>query len=330
MRCSKALVWVFCIVFSFAFGNTELIATPTDGAVIGAVKIVDNGPGSARFNFVLVGEGYRITEQNLFSQHAQAFVDFLFQTPPFSTNRRAFNIWRVNVVSDDSGADDPTVCGGTGAGVDTYFDASFCGDGRIRRLLILDNATVFNVLNAQVPEWDQALFIVNSNIFGGSGGAVGVTSVSGNWQRVAIHEFGHSSFGLADEYEYWAGCGVDTERDRHPLIEPAQPNVTIETNRALVKWNDLILSTTPVPTTENFDCMQCDPQHDPYGGQTVTGLYEGAHYYHCDSFRPAFNCMMRNFAPFCPVCTHRILQVLEPYQPNKNTLPWLTLLLLKD
>jgi hypothetical protein len=320
MKLKKVLIGVLWFSLMIALGSTSAIATPADGTVVGTTKIVDNGPASDRFNLVLIAEGYQDTEQGQFAADAQAFINFLFATPPFSTNCSAFNVWRIDVESDDSGADDPTACsGGTGAEVDTYFDASFC-NGDIRRLLVANSTTAIDVLDDEVPEWDQGLIIVNSNIYGGSGGSVAVTSVSGSWQNIAIHEFGHAAFGLADEYEYWAGCGADTDRDNHPAVEPAEPNVTIETDRDLVKWSDLILDTTPVPTTENADCTQCDSQANPYPGQTVVGLYEGAHYYHCDSFRPAFNCMMRNFAPFCPVCTGVILEVLEPFQPP-NTAP---------
>ena len=97
-----------------------------------------------------------------------------------------------------------------------------------------------------------------------------------------------------------------------------QSNVTVETNPALIKWADLIAGTTVVPTTENASCDVCDTQADPFPGSQVTGLYEGAHYYHCDGFRPVFSCMMRNFAPYCPVCTRRILQVLDPFQPANS------------
>nr|WP_281260840.1 M64 family metallopeptidase [Actinoplanes atraurantiacus] len=52
---------------------------------------------------------------------------------------------------------------------------------------------------------------------------------------MALHELGHSAFGLADESEYFVGCGVDTDRDRHPAVEPGEPNVTVNTNRATLK-----------------------------------------------------------------------------------------------
>jgi hypothetical protein len=299
----------------------SLAATPAfagvgDGMVVSVTKIVDNGPASDRFNLVLLSDGYQASELASFATDAQDFADFLFATPPFSTNCSAINVWRIDVSSTHSGADDPVACGGSGAAVDTYFDSTFCADGVIQRLLGASGATAISVLNANVPEWDQALVVVNSTIYGGSGGSVGVTSISGTWENIAVHEFGHSAFGLADEYEYWAGCS-EAGHDNHPAGEPVQPNVTLETDPTLIKWKDLILGTTPIPTTENADCSMCDPQPNPFPGQVV-GLYEGAHYYHCDAYRPVFSCMMRNFAPFCQVCTKRILDTLAPFQPANS------------
>ena len=299
---------------------TAAVAGPGDGTVVGLTKIWDKGPAASRFNLVLIAEGYTAAQQAQFQADAEDFVEFLFQTPPFSTHCSAINVYRLDVESDESGADDPVACGGTGATVDTYFDASFCGDGVIRRLLVSNGATAIAELNSALPEWDQALVIVNSNTYGGSGGSVGTTSVSGTWENIAVHEFGHSAFGLADEYEYWAGCGVDTMNDNHPAAEPVEPNVTIETNPLMIKWASLIAGTTPIPTTANADCTMCDPQANPYPGMQIVGLYEGAHYYHCDAYRPVFSCMMRNFAPYCPVCTQRILSTLAPFEPP-NTPP---------
>lgn len=292
----------------------------SDGSVVGITKILDKGPAASRFNIVLLADGYTAAQQADFADDAQDFVDFLLETPPFSNSCSALNVYRVDVISDESGADDPAACGGSGAAVDTYFDGTFCADGVIQRLTGVNGATAAAVLAAQLPEWDQGLVIINSPIYGGSGGNPGATTVgSSTWESIAIHEFGHSAFGLADEYEYWQGCPDETpSRDNHPAGEPVQPNVTLETNPALIKWAGLIAGTTAVPTTTNADCNVCDTQADPFPGMQVTGLYEGAHYYHCDAHRPVFSCMMRNFDLFCPVCTQRIQQVLGPFQPANS------------
>jgi hypothetical protein len=163
-----------------------------------------------------------------------------------------------------------------------------------------------------VPEWHQILVIVNSQIAGGAGGGIAISSTGGSWENIAIHEFGHSGFGLADEYEYYQGCGQETDRDNYVGAEPAEPNVTINTNRATLKWGDLVLAATPLATTSNPDCSQCDPQPNPQPAGTV-GAYEGARYFHCDAYRPEYDCMMRNLTGFCAVCRRRIRQTLRPY-----------------
>ena len=127
---------------------------------------------------------------------------------------------------------------------------------------------------------------------------------------------GHTAFGLADEYEYFAGCGVDTDRNRHPATEPAEPNVTINSNRSTIKWHDLIAASTAVPTTSNADCTKCDPQGNPVSATTV-GAFEGAHYYHCGAYRPQFTCRMRALNnPYCAVCQRVIRQRLTPFLPQ--------------
>src|SRR5512143_2275363 len=98
-----ALCWGLAtvLVASRAWGGTS------DGMVIGATKIVDHGADSQRYNVVLIAEGYQQSELNKFAQDAQHFADVFLQTPPFDTNCSIFNIWRIDVTSTDSGADDP-------------------------------------------------------------------------------------------------------------------------------------------------------------------------------------------------------------------------------
>ncbi|WP_055645501.1 M64 family metallopeptidase [Streptomyces venezuelae] len=57
----------------------------------------------------------------------------------------------------------------------------------------------------------------------------------------------------------------------------------------------------------------CDPQANPVAAGTI-GAFEGAGYYHCGLYRPAFNCMMRNLTPFCAVCQGVIRRTLLPFE----------------
>jgi hypothetical protein len=289
--------------------------TAADGRVLGTTKVVDNGSTASRWNVVVLGDGYREAEMGKYAADTRRVVDVLLATSPYDELQAAINVHRVDVTSADSGADDPTSCGGSGAVRRTYFDATFCGAPGVQRLLVVDDLTALVVADDQVPEWDVILVMVNSPVYGGSGGTTAVFSLAAGAEEIALHELGHSAFGLADEYEYYLGCGSDADRNQHPPLEPDEPNVTVNTNRATLKWRQLVAPATPVPTTRNADCTQCDPQPDPQPTGTV-GLYEGAHYYHCRAYRPQFDCRMRALGyPYCAVCRRRIREVLTPYLP---------------
>jgi hypothetical protein len=289
--------------------------TTADGQVVGTTQIVASGPATERWNLVILSDGYQSGQLVQFATDAQAFVNTLFATAPFDRLRAAINVFRVDVASTDAGADDP--CANPPVTAATFFDAQFCASN-IPRLLVIDPTTVLTTAAAQVPQFHRAIVIVNSTTYGGSGGQVAVYSRAQNADEVALHELGHSEFHLADEYEYLAGCGVAEGHDVHPAGEPAEPNVTLDPNRATNKWRDLVATTTNMPTTTNANCAQCDPQASPVPVGTI-GTFEGAHYYHCGAYRPAFDCRMRALGqPFCDVCQRVIERRLAPFLPAHN------------
>lgn len=181
---------------------------------------------------------------------------------------------------------------------------------------------VYTLLAEHVPDYDLALVLVNDPTYGGTGGAFAVVSVHPTVPEIVMHEFGHAYAWLGDEYEYSQGCGLDADRDRYEGDEPPVPNLTIETNRALVKWAWLILGSTPLPTTTNANCAICDPQPDPMPAGTV-GLYEGGYYYHCGAYRPVYSCKMRRLGvDFCPVCREAIVRShYERVSPIDSMIP---------
>ena len=87
-----------------------------DGFVAGTVKIVDHGPNGARYNIVIVGDGYGAADAGKYHTDVQDFVDTLRGTAPFADLWCGINIHRVDVVSTDGGADDPASCGDLSAG----------------------------------------------------------------------------------------------------------------------------------------------------------------------------------------------------------------------
>lgn len=282
-----------------------------DGTIVGTTKVVDHGANTDKWNLVVLGDGFRAADQAAYTAAVDALANRLKATAPFDGVWDRINVHRVDVHSTEAGADDPATCadgsgpaGGTAVSAKTYFDSTFCGGNPpVRRLLVADQALAVTTANAQVPQWDALLMVVNTTTYGGSGGTLATYSLAANAIEIALHEMGHAAFGLADEYEYLSGCssgeaGHDTDTDP----EPSEPNVTKETDRTKVKWRAQINAGTAVPTTRNADCTKCDPQASPVAAGTV-GLFEGARYFHCGAFRPAYDCRMRTLGQeYCPVC----------------------------
>ena len=281
-----------------------------DGTVLSTTQISGGAPPNRAFNVVLLADGFQAGQQGAFNSACTAFASSLLGTAPFGDLAPVINIFRVNVSSTDAGADDPVSGGGTGATARTYFDSSFGGNG-IRRLLTCNTTTVLSVAAAQVPQFGLALLVVNSTIYGGSGGSVGTFSLASGASEIGIHESGHTAFGLADEYPYYAG-GAETGHDHHPASEPSEPNVTINTNRSTLKWGWAVAAATALPTMANPNCAAVDSRPSTAPAGTV-GTFEGAHYYHCGAYRPEYDCKMRNLSiPFCRICRQVITNRIGP------------------
>ncbi len=285
-----------------------------DGYVLNVTKVVDHGSDSDRWNLVILGDGYQASELATYHTDVQNFVDQIRITPPFDDLWAGINVHRVDVVSTDSGADDPTTCtGGTGATPATYFDSTFCSPWNgtnLDRLLTCDSTLAETEAKAKVPLTHQVVVVVNSSKYGGSGGKIATFSTHTRAGEIAIHEIGHSAFGLADEYE---GSGTA------PATEPDRPNVTLDPNRATNKWRDLVLATTPMPTACNGSCTSSScipPATAP--ATNLTGAWEGGFYTSCDVYRPAHRCYMRDYAPFCEVCSRVIRLTLNMYLPAES------------
>lgn len=288
------------------------------GTVVGATKIVDNGPDADNWNLVMVGDGYPAgSPQTWFADWVTEFIIQLQATSPFggSVTWARVNVYRVDVESDESGAIDPAVCAdGTlpFAGVVTnaasYFDAEYCSAG-IRRALVVDSASVMLEVGALVPDWEAIIVAVNHREPGGTAGAVGTSYVMGNTDGTAIHELGHL-FNLGDEYSYLEGCDSgEAGLDVYTGSAPSWANLTIDTNRTTIKWASYIDALTPLPTTVNPDATQCDAQESPVAAGEI-GAFEGGGHYHSGIYRPAQTCMMRHSeagGAFCKVCLGVIL-----------------------
>lgn len=114
-----------------------------DGTVLGATKIVDHGPDDEKWNLVITGDGFTAAEMNSFEGVVDDFVTYLSTTaPPFSGSLtwEMVNVHRLDVESDESGADNPD-CNGT------TVDAEFCIYG-VERMLHVDETIVIDEANS--------------------------------------------------------------------------------------------------------------------------------------------------------------------------------------
>jgi hypothetical protein len=223
------------------------------------VTIQRTGPSDQRFDLVFVGDGYTAGQLGLYHQHVLQRWEQLTGVEPFRSLKDRFNVWQVDVVSNESGSDnDPA----RGDRRDTALDSQFwCGG--LDRLLCVDDQKAQQYAGL-APGDDQTLAVVNSATYGGSGGSVAVSS-GGNSRagEIVAHELGHSIGGLADEYD-------TGESGPYTGAEPREPNASKQRG---TKWASYLGKPTPD------------------GG--VIGAYEGALYHKTGVFRPSQNSIMR-------------------------------------
>ena len=303
----SAILWSLGLL-SLAAGTTFAQGT--------LYTLATNGPTSNRINLVFLAEGYTAGQTAQFSANARAVLQQLTTTPPFNEYSNYFNAFAIFVASAEAGSDHPA----RGIFRDTYFNSTYDSYGTARLVTIPPNdwdgnyangyGKVDTLLQALLPDYDQALLVVNDPEYGGSGGTVLVTSTHPSSPEIGVHEFGHSFADLGDEYSTAFPGYPDTE----------EPNTTQQTNRAQIKWNAWILPSTPVPTP------------DVASYYAVDGLFEGAHYHPTGWFRPKHNCKMRALdIPFCEICGEAFvlsiygrIEPIESVSPATNSLTSLT------
>ena len=259
--------------------------------------IIDNGTPLNRVDVVFLGDGYTAADiaAGTYSGHIDAMLDHLFNDgeDPFVRYRNFFNVHRIDVVSNESGADIPT----DGIYRDTALDASYSWAGGAERLLSADMTKAGAALNAGLDGAgfgaDVKLVTVNESKYGGGGGVFAVyAGGNASTPEIALHELGHCLGKLADEYAY--------DETTYTGIEPSAANVTANSDTATVKWSDWL----------GYE----DPDHPEMG---PIGLYEGAAYYNHGMYRATENSKMRALGwPFNAVSREEIiLQIYDHVWP---------------
>src|ERR1051325_10467830 len=248
--------------------------------------IINNGSAANRVDIAILGDGYTAADMPKDKTDVQNAMNLFFNNEPFHEYRRYFNVHRIDVVSNQSGADHPE----TGVFVDTALDASYDCNG-IQRLICVNNTKVGDIIARTLgaTQHDVILVIVNDNIYGGSGGTIAVASTNAQAVEIILHEEGHSVGLLGDEY------GGPPPPVCNSSVEPSYPNATKPTQRELIKWNAWIDPGTPIPS--------------PGTTNGVPGLYEGADYCDIGLFRPTYNSKMRTLgSPYDQINSEQLIK----------------------
>jgi len=263
-------------------GNYFIVHEPIN--ICHVTLIGEQGDPSRQLDIAFLAEGYTMEEMPKFVEDARRFSDYFLSVEPFSEYKDRLSFWAVESPSAGSGVDIP----GKREYVNTGFNSSFYTFDSDRYLTTPDTWSMRDAA-ANAP-YDQIIILNNSMKYGGGGfyNHYCQSTVDNEVSViVAIHEFGHSFGGLADEYV--GGVNYDGFYNLH--LEPWEPNITTNTDFGS-KWVNMIADGVPVPT----------PRDSTY--RNVVGMFEGGGYMAKGIFSPVMSCRMKenDAKGFCPIC----------------------------
>ena len=297
------------ITFEFVITPAGLCYWPLD----------DNDADAARYDIVIIGDGYDASDadQARFTEAAKGFYAGLSQVAPYSEYAANLNVWGLNLVSPESGVTDPD----HPHAANTALKCSFTSGS----MLISGSASEVRAMSACAAAGVEvdAVFVVLHDKFEHDGASanysthVAFASDLYPWGTVAGHELGHLIGNLGDEYGAQSCYTTSACVTPDPMAVytlpygPGVPNLTIETDAALVPWADILQSRT-MPTTRDI----------AVSGETI-GRWEGGGRQYCFGiYRPCEYCLMDGVTgqnpetdTFCPVCSRVVAAELALYAP---------------
>lgn len=233
---------------------------------------------STRFDVAFVMQGFEEVTDEEYQRVCDRMTGVLFGKEPFASHRDDFNLYFVK--------------GDAGVEYNTF--------GADRYAMTFKVWQLHDVLGT--TPCDHIVIVLNNKKYGG--GAIynfySVSSLHSMAESVLPHELGHGIGDLADEYVDEDLSYADLHRTAY---EPLEPNITNLVDFQS-KWKRLLPEGTPVPTPD---------RNVPRTENGPLGVYEGAGYSSKGVYRPAMHCMMRDYAPFCPVCKRRLEEVIQLY-----------------
>ncbi len=252
-------------------------------------ELLRNGPNAEKFNLVIIGDGFQTgADQTTFNTFVQnTVIRDLFDETRDGAYREvmgAFNIFRVNANSVDSGITLVDTNGKVTTARNTAFDYHFSGMWNRCWMEKGPNtdANINAALNNLVPGWTHVFVVLNTASFGGCrrGNQLAITT-GGDW-TVAAHEMGHMIGDLGDEY---TGTANYTGGD------PGKVNLSNTSDRATLKWRQLVNPNTALPTVAGAGIDSVETA-GAFAGATTGGTR-----YATGIFRPSSNSRMNGNSP---------------------------------
>lgn len=235
-------------------------------------------------HIVILGDGYSSDELPTYRRHVDSVLANIQSDTGIAEHVGALNIHMIEIVSQQSGADDSD----TDDRVTTAFDSAY-NCRAIPRLICADILKLFEASLAEYPDVDQIILLVNDSRYGGSGNSGGrVAITSAFFPEIALHEMGHSLADLADEY-------VD------PLILDVTGILPFEEGRFANVSN--LSDPAQVPWAHWLDLQNSLP---PSAGDLGVGVFEGGYYRSTGVYRSSVSNRMRDYnSHFGPVNTEQ-------------------------
>jgi hypothetical protein len=286
-------------------GLLSVAGVPAAAQEVGDVTVVPiqvTGPASERLNLVVLCDGYQADEMQKCRDDVDRNQNVQWAVEPFRSYRNYFNVYRVEIVSEDSGVRcDPDDNDNPNNNLKDTALRLWYSDGCTNPLARgitygpapvgsppgtpNGNAARTNILNEHVAPFlgipansqnVQTLAISNTFTYGGIGGTHATTSGgSPQGPLISLHELGHSLGQMADEYPYSAR---DVVKPCYTGGEPSSFHHTIYTD-------------TQQMINDQHKWWRWIGEESESGG--TIGLHEGGNTFPCGVRRPSEHSMMR-------------------------------------